>query len=241
MFNFSVKAPEELGFGEALEFADRLRINNVEVPDIFWGKSFYGLNGEETEKIRDMLIESQKKIVLLETGLSPEREDEWKALFRRALTVGVGGIAFDLKENEDPEFLCLLSKNYSIPLYVKNRAGSFIEDEKRMREITEKYPQIRLIFDPYEFVCTQRHPFFHVYYESRIKDRIDFLRINDGLYKTHERVLLHSGCAEIKELASILLSRSFSGYFSFAPYLDKNDFSTYSETLRIFKDELKNM
>ena len=241
MYNFSVKAPGDPGFDGALDFADKLRINNLEVSDTFFGKKLYETNGEEAEKIRCMLIDSGKKIVLLETGLTPEKKDEWKLLFRKALTLNIGGIAFDLKEKDDPSFLCSLSKACSIPLYIKNSADGFVNDETKMRTITEKYPQIRLIFDPYEFVCTERHPFFHVYYESKIKDSIDFLRVNDGLYKTHDRVMLRSGCAEIKELASIMLSRSYAGYFSFTPYLDSNDLSTYRKTLSIFKDELKKM
>ena len=241
MYNYSIKAPEGLEFDEALDFADALRINNIETPDVFYGKKLYEMNGEETEIIRNMLIDSGKKIVLLESGLTPDRKEEWKTLFRKALTLNVSGISFVLSENDDPSFICFLSKSYSIPLYLSNRAGSFIEDENKMREMTKKYPQIRLIFDPYEFVCKERHPFFHAYYASKIKDSIDFLRINDGLFRTHEKVMLHSGCAEIKELASIMLSRSYKGYFSLTPYLDKNDLSSYREVLRIFKNELKNM
>lgn len=241
MFDYSIRTPEFGSFEKELEFADELRINNVETSDVFFGKRLCALDGEETEKLRDLLIDSGKKIVLLECSLPLSDEDGWKMTFRKALTLNVRGIGIVLGEKDDPSFVCFLSKTYSIPLYIKNTAGSFVEDENRMKELTDAYPELRLIFDPYEFVCKERHPFFHAYYASKIKDRIDFLRINDGLYGTHERVMLHSGCCEIKELASIMLSRSYKGYFSFTPYLDKNGLDTYKETIKIFKNELKNM
>ncbi|HBN85291.1 MAG TPA: hypothetical protein DDZ89_15780, partial [Clostridiales bacterium] len=64
------------------------------------------------------------------------------------------------------------------------------------------------------------------------------LRINDCLFKTKKQVLPGKGNSEIKEMASILLARSFDGWFSIGSYgqgIDPED------VLSHFKESLKHM
>ena len=88
---------------------------------------------------------------------------------------------------------------------------------------------------------TERHPFFHAYYASRIKNDIGFLRICDGLYRTHEAVPLGHGCAEVKELTSIIQCRTYEGYFSFIPYMPDMDLDAYRACVETFKGLLKRL
>ena len=72
--------------------------------------------------------------------------------------------------------------------------------------------RVKAAFNPLEFVRVGEGPFLETYSKTRIKKYIDLMFINDGL-ATGERTALEEGLAEIKELISILRSRSFSGTF----------------------------
>lgn len=242
MYNFSVEISDKiaLGFEEKLIASTELGINNIEVTDVINGKPLYMQNGEETEIIRDLLIDYGKRIVLLTTSLPMNDEKNLNLLFRKALTLNVKGIKILPNENDDLTFVRKLSDSYNIPLLFENNSKSFINHESKMLELI-KDTSATLIFNPFEFVCMQRHPFFHVYYSSKLKNNVSFLRITDGLYNVHTPIMLYHGCAEVKELASIMLSRSFDGYFSFTPYLPDMTLEQYKECIGIFKKQLKNM
>ena len=71
---------------------------------------------------------------------------------------------------------------------------------------------VKAAFNPLEFVRTGEGPFLGTYSKTKIKKYIGLMFINDGL-ATGEQTALEEGLAEIKELISILRSRSFSGTF----------------------------
>ena len=79
-----------------------------------------------------------------------------------------------------------------------------------------------------------------MFYTSKLKNRIRFLRLNDSLYSTGEPTRLAGGNGEIKELVSILLTRSFDGWFSVTPYRG-NSVEAMSQTLGEYRFLLKNM
>ncbi|MBE6671350.1 MAG: hypothetical protein E7593_04015 [Ruminococcaceae bacterium] len=242
MYNFSIEISDKIAndFESKLKTATTLGINNIEVVDKINGISLHQMNGKQLEEIRDLLIDYGKRIVLYTTYLDVNDKESFNLLFRRALTLNVKGIKIVPKENDDISFVSKLSKTYGIPLLIENNADSFIKDETALKDvIADKNAYV--IFNPFEIVRTQRHPFFHAYYTSKIKNNISFLRINDGLYNTHEPIMLYHGCAEVKELASIMLSRSFDGYFSFTPYLPDMTLEQYKECIDTFKKQLKNM
>lgn len=243
MYNFSVKISDNTAksFEEKLKASSELGINNIETDDTIDDKALYLMTGSEIENIRDLLIDYGKRVVLLTTSLDISDKKNFNLLFRKALTLNVKGIKILPKENDDLTYVLDLSKSYGIPLLFENNSNSFINNENTMLDLVKNRKQTSLIFNPFEFVCMQRHPFFHVYYSSKIKNRISFLRINDGLYNTNTPIMLYHGCAEVKEIASIMLSRSFDGYFSFVPYLPDMTLDMYKECIAIFKKQLKNM
>ena len=63
----------------------------------------------------------------------------------------------------------------------------------------------------------------------------------DGLFCERRPVLPGQGNAEIKELASILLARSFDGYFSFSDYFGQLNLDGLLEYIAAFKTLLKQM
>lgn len=243
MYNFSIEISDKLAkaFEDKLKVSSELGINNVEISDTVNGTPIYKMTGEQLEAIRDLLIDYGKRIVLLSTDLDVNDKESLNLLFRRALVLNVKGIKLSPKESDDLTFVKKLSRSYGIPLLYENNSKTFINNENVMQELIKDDPSAGLVFNPFEFVCMQRHPFFHVYYSSKIKNRISFLRITDGLYNEHTPIMLHHGCAEVKELASIMLSRSFDGYFSFTPYLPDMTLEQYKECISIFKKDLKMM
>lgn len=242
MYNFSVEISDLVAasFEDKLKASTELGINNIEISDVVDGTKFCCLGGEQLERMRDLLIDHGKRIVLLSTSLDTSDKENFNLLFRNALVLNVKGIKITPKENDDTAYITRLSRSYGIPLFFENCADSFLNCEQTMQSLASSTDG-RLIFNPLEFVKMSRHPFFHVYYASKIKDMIAFLRINDGLYKSNEPIMLYHGCAEVKELASIMLSRSYDGYFSFTPYLSDMTLDTYREIVSVFKKQLKNM
>ncbi|MBR5314745.1 MAG: hypothetical protein IKU45_04985 [Clostridia bacterium] len=243
MYNFSIEISDKIAksFEEKLKVSSELGINNIETSEIINGKELYKMTGEEHEAIRDLLIDYGKRIVLLSTNLEMSDKENLNLLFRKALVLNVKGIKINPKENDDLTYVKKLSESYSIPLLIENNSKTFINNENTMIDLIKDSEKAGLVFNPFEFVCMQRHPFFHVYYSSKIKNKIAFLRITDGLYNVHEPIMLYHGCAEVKELTSIMLSRSFDGYFSFTPYLPDMSLEQYKECISIYKKQLKNM
>lgn len=243
MYNFSIYIPDSIAesFEDKMKTANKLCIYNIETGDVFDNTPLYSMGGEQTEIIRSLCIEHMTRIVLISTSLDVNDRENINLLFRKAMVLNVKGIRITPKPEDDLTYIRNVAKSYSIKLYIENKASGHIKDENVMFDYVKDNNVTRLIFNPLEIVFTQRHPFFHSYYASKIKNHIDFLRINDGLYTENKPIELANGCAEIKELASIMLSRSYDGYFSFTPYLPNMSIDDFKKCIETFKHHLKNM
>ena len=151
---------------------------------------------------------------------------------------------YDTVQNavEDLKECALDAKCYGIRLCVENHHDSILSRNKDMEMLVKCVEEnIYTIFNPLCYAYMRAHPFFHEFYGSKLKNNITFLRVNDGLFCERKPELPGQGNAEIKELASILLSRSFDGYFSFTDYfgqMSRQDLLAYIEA---FKTLLKQM
>ncbi|MDF2714802.1 MAG: hypothetical protein K0R28_1727 [Paenibacillus sp.] len=253
MFNFSLRVEERTaaGLAEQIETCSELQIPNMEINDDVGGKLIAELTGGELETYRNMLIEHHKKIVLL-NGSKPAADfGYYKKLFAKALLLQAENVKVTVSGHEaeaEAEIEALrrlvhAAKAYGIGLVIENDSRSPYSDDRSM---TALYSRIKddntaIVFNPLEFVRTKAHPFFHIYYNSKLKGYVRFLRVNDGLYKDGTAVLPGEGNAEVKELASILLKRSYKGYFSFTPYMAETDLSRYRHMLDRFKKMLKEL
>jgi hypothetical protein len=92
-----------------------------------------------------------------------------------------------------------------------------------------------VIFNPLEYCRMKSHPFFHEFYNSKLKKEIKFLRINDGLFRDGSPSLPCEGNGEIKEMVSILLSMGFKGYFSLSPYFQDMDLGKFTSVANKLK------
>jgi sugar phosphate isomerase/epimerase len=254
VFNFSIKVDGRAaaGLSQQIELCSELQISNLEIDDDVGGQPIVELTGAELERYRSLLIEHHKKIVLLNGSKPAIDYDYYKKLLTKALQlqaehIKIPAIGQEADEESETEALCRLvqaAKAYGIGLVVENDSSTTLSDD---RGVTAFYGRMKdgntgIVFNPLEFVRRKAHPFFHVYYSSKLKGDIRFLRVNDGLFADGRPVLPGQGNAEVKELASILLKRSYRGYFSFTPYMEeKTDEAGYRSMLDSFKKMLKEL
>jgi len=94
-----------------------------------------------------------------------------------------------------------------------------------------------LAFNPANFAAAGQKPFLDT--SSSLRKWIRVLYVNDGLFRGGAR-LPGYGNAEIKELISIMRCRSFNGYLSIKPGLDRTP-DTFRKAVRALQRLLEAM
>lgn len=245
MFKYSVYN-KSLNLTELASYAERLKTSYLETGNILSRDGEF-VPWNRVEDVRNFLIDNQKIIICMDTEVPFHDIDYHKELFKRAVLIGIKYIRPEMDESVAKQSerqnqlieLCKAARAYNIGVLVENSANEpqvtdFFENLFK-DDLTVK-PQF--IFNPLEYVREKAHPFFHKFYNSRLKNDIKILRINDGLFKSGKPVLPGEGNAEVKEMASILLSRNFGGWFSVGPYAENID---PEDVIDGFKVSLKNM
>jgi len=249
MYKFSIAPPDHLapGFEEKLALCDKVRCAYVELSDII-DRTFLGdMDGDTIENMRNLLIDYGKTISLVTyTGKISDRE-RFHGLLRNAHLLGVKNLKVDVCNTVQSTVADLSecaqdAKCYGIRLCLENRHDSVLSRNADMELLVKQAgDNICTIFNPLCYAYMRAHPFFHEFYGSKLKNKITFLRVNDGLFCERRPMLPGQGNAEIKELASILLSRSFDGYFSFTDYFGQMNEEELFAYIATFKSLLKQM
>lgn len=217
----SVKVPGSLAanFAERLALLRVLKLHHLEVSEE--EIRVERLRIGDVLDMRDQLVDENCEVVAYETRLEDKSPDELNTLFQHLHILKVRNILLSDEEGASGRIgECFsLSKSYGIRVLLENHAGGRLatagDAEAFLKDHKDDEPGI--VFNPLEYVRTQRHPFFHVYYASRMKNHIQMLRINDGLFSDGTACFPGHGNGEVKELISIMLSRSFDGVFSIVP------------------------
>jgi hypothetical protein len=116
-----------------------------------------------------------------------------------------------------------------IRILVENTHTSSAAFVEQLKTLEKRLPYAKAAFNPLAFVTSGENPFLKSYYQTSIKSRIGALYINDGL-ATGQHLVIEEGLAEIKELISILMCRSFDGFF----ILHGPDHTRFPETMKKF-------
>lgn len=251
MYKFSIAPSDFLasGFEDKLALCEETRCGYVELSDIIENKFLGDMDGDTIETMRSLLIDYSKIISLITyTGKISDYE-RFCALLRNAHLLGVKAIkvgcdGYDTIRDAVADIAeCAQdAKCYGIRLCVENRHDSILQRNKDMEELVKSAGEnVYTIFNPLCYAYMRSHPFFHEFYGSKLKNNITFLRVNDGLFCERRPELPGQGNAEIKELASILLSRSFDGYFSFTDYFGQMSWEDLQTYIAAFKMLLKQM
>ena len=234
---------------EGICVASSLGIPNLETGSALDQVPYWKLNGNQSLDIRNKLIDYGKRIVLALFDYPLENLDAYRSAFRRAHLLNAehvkikppGGI--QAGQEDTLSEIAHMGKAYGIRVLFENDHASLLCDDESMTRFYNQLAQqeIGFIYNPIEFVAGHHHPFFHMFYNSKLKNDIVFLRLCDGLYSTQKPMPLCQGNAEIKELISILLSRTYHGYFSVFPYLPGDPTASYASTYQEFKAILKTL
>ena len=251
MYKFSLAPSDSLapGFEEKLILCDRAHCAYVELSDSINNIFLGDLDGDTVETMRNLLIDYGKIIALVTyTGRISDRE-RFRGLLRKAHLLGVNAIkvvcdGYDTVQDTVAEITeCAQdAKCYGIRLCVENRQDSILSRNKDMEQLVKSAgDNVYTIFNPLGYAYMRSHPFFHEFYGSKLKNNIAFLRVNDGLFCERRPMLPGQGNGEIKELASILLARSFDGFFSFSDYFGQLREEELLEYIAAFKTLLKQM
>ncbi len=247
MINSCVYIPDSMAgdFAGKLDLAGRLLFGSLEFGWSFAGRPFDRLSGEENERCRCLLLETNKKIALLNCPVPPADQAAYRSILRQAYWLGVENICVPAVSAGDLEALRNISRMgraYDIGIVIEPSSDSELGDDQALRALYRSLDnEIGLVFNPLTYVRQKKHPFFHIFYQSNFKNQIRFLRVNDGLYHDGSPVGLTEGNAEIKELASILLSRSFKGYFALSPYLPDMSLPEYEVLISGFRHLLQTL
>lgn len=229
---------------EGLSVADKLHINDIAVAS-FEGKPLEACSGAEVENIRCALIDSNKTIVLLHTELPLADTATYNTLFRKAHLLNVKNVRIHLTAQtptaEQVSEILKMANAWNIGIVFQNDPETFFRDDPSMTAFMKGLGEHAAIsFDPAGFVALAKHPFFHVFYGSKLKNRVRFLQLQDSLYADGAPMPLGGGNGEVKELISILLSRSYDGWFCITPYLD-NTPDGMASSLQQYRQLLKTM
>lgn len=251
MYKFSIAPPEHLapGFEDKLALCCKTCCAYVELSDILENTFLGDMDGDGLETMRNLLIDYGKTISLLTyTGTLSDRE-RFRRLLRSAHLLGVKAVKVSCDEYAavteavaDVAECAQDAMCYGIRLCVENRQDSVLSRNKDMEALVKAAGEnVYTVFNPLCYAYMRAHPFFHEFYASKLKNNITVLRVNDGLFCDRKPTLPGQGNAEIKELASILLARSFEGYFSFTDYFGRQSLEDLQAYIRTFKDLLKQM
>ncbi len=214
MYNFSI----ELGKNNT----DSLGIKNFEVVDGHFGTLLSKMSPAEVEDVRVSLIKSLNKIVVYTAYESVKDYDSYVQFFRNAHLIGVENVKLDLEAvkgatNEEILEIVKIGAAFSIKVLFELEAESFESyNFDWYKEI--KSQNTGLIFNANEFAKMGKGAFLGILYKSKYKDDIVVVRVCDMVFEGNRPVLPEKGNAEIKEVASCLLARSYKGYFSFTKY-----------------------
>lgn len=251
MYQFSLAPTDSLapGFEDKLRACDRTGCAYVELSDRIDNTFLGDMDGDAIETMRNLLIDYGKIISLITYTGKLSDQERFRKLLRNAHFLGAKAIkvscdGYDTVEAAigDITECAQDAKCYGIRLCVENKHDSVLSRNQDMEALVKAAGEnVYTIFNPLCYAYMRAHPFFHEFYGSKLKNNIAFLRVNDGLFCERRPVLPGQGNAEVKELASILLSRSFTGYFSFTDYFGDMSWDGLLEYIAAFKTLLKQM
>ncbi len=224
-----------------LDVLQDLNIRHLEMRGV-WGKNVLALTDAEVQTIRAKLRERGIGVSAIGSPIGKIRIDEpfepHIADFRRALDLAEffgspyirifsffvpdgQADAFRAPVMERLEVLLAEAKGHPVVLLHENERHIYGDIPRRCRDIHETLssPQLRMTFDPANFVMCGAQPFSEGY--PLLKDYVDYVHIKDGLMAEQRVVPAGQGDGEVRELLVALKEREFEGFLSLEPHLSQ--------------------
>lgn len=219
---------------------DALGIGYVELRSA-WGVGVLDLDEGQLDRARRTLAEHGIGVSAVGSPIGKigvhDDFDEHLRGFRRALHVAAvleapyirvfsfflpGG---DLPASHRDEVLARLgvlageARGHDVILAHENEKGIYGDTPERCLDIVESVgsPQLRLTWDPANFVQCQVRPYTDGY--AQLRPYLEYVQIKDALLPTGEVVPAGEGDGEVPETLRALRADHFDGFFSLEPHL----------------------
>ncbi len=224
MYHISIAPGRTEGFADQLALCRRLGVVNLELDGTLDGVPFSELSAACLEDARAALIDSGVRIVLAAISADPRDDAALRRFFRAAFTLHVESVLLPVPAQgvTDAESFAecwttaaRYAKSYGMGVLVSNDAESFLSTDEALTAVVRALDRFDCgaVFDGVAYQKTGLYPFFGACYKSHIKNRIRVLRIGD-LHADGTPARLDRGACGLREVTSLLLARSFDGYFS---------------------------
>lgn len=222
-----------------LDVLEELGIRYLEFRGV-WGKNVLALDDKEIERVKEALdargigvsaIGSPIGKIQIDDPFAPHLEH-----FRRAVELAewlgapyIRMFSFFVPEGQADDFraevmerleaLLAAAQGHDVTLVHENERHIYGDIPRRCRDILETFdsPQLRMTFDPANFVLCGVHPVSDGY--ELLKDYIDYLHIKDALMDEGQVVPAGQGDGELRELLRRLQQSGFDGFASLEPHL----------------------
>jgi sugar phosphate isomerase/epimerase len=222
-----------------LDVLASLDIQHLELRGV-WGKNVLALSDAEVETVRATLAQRGIKVSAIGSPIGKIKIDDpfppHLEAFRRAITVAerlecpyIRIFSFFVPKGEADAYraqvmermkaLLGAAQGHAVTLLHENESDIYGDIPRRCRDIHETLatPQLRMTFDPANFVMNQVRPFSEGW--PLLKDYVDYVHIKDGLMAEKRVVPAGQGDGEVRELLRELVARGYDGFLSLEPHL----------------------
>jgi len=222
-----------------LDTLEKLGIKFLELRGV-WGKNVLELTDEEAEAIKKELDKRGMGVSAIGSPIGKIQIDDpfepHLEAFRRAIQLAeffgskyIRMFSFFVPEGQADAYreqvmerlraFLEVVEGHPIVLLHENERHIYGDIPRRCRDIFETLPspQLRMTFDPANFVMCGVRPFTEAY--PLLQDYIEYLHIKDGLMKEKRVVPAGQGDGEVRELLAALQKKGFEGFASLEPHL----------------------
>jgi sugar phosphate isomerase/epimerase len=222
-----------------LDTFQRLGIQHIEFRGV-WGKNVLDLTDEQVKKVKSALTKRGMKVSAIGSPIGKIGiEDPFEPhldRFVRAIDLAeffgcryIRIFSFFVPEGEADDYrpevidrlgtLLDMVEGHPVVLLHENERHIYGDIPRRCADIFESLPspQLRMTFDPANFVICGVRPFTEGY--ELLKDYIDYVHIKDALLVEQKVVPAGEGDGEVEKLLRALKARNYDGFLSLEPHL----------------------
>jgi 3-dehydroshikimate dehydratase len=232
-----------------LDVLEELNIHYLELRGV-WGKNVLALSDQEVQTLKAELDNRGVKVSAIGSPIGKIKIDDpfepHLADFRRAIALAeyleapyIRIFSFFVPEGQADAYrskvlermraLLKEAEGHPVILLHENERHIYGDIPRRCHDIlaTLASPQLRMTFDPANFVMCGVRPFAEGY--RMLKDYVEYVHVKDGLLAEKRVVPAGKGDGEVRELLSALKARGFDGFLSLEPHLAQaGEFSGFS-------------
>lgn len=247
MYHYSI-APKA-SFSDAIKLCQTLNVPNMESDGTLDGVLLSDLTPAVLEDARETLISTGVRIVSADLACDLSDDTALRRFFAAAHFLHIENVIAPTPASDDLNAYISLcetpakyAQSYGIGFLIVNDSDSVLKEEKNVAQVVrslEKY-DCAAVFDTAAYQKAGAYPFFGALYSSHIKNRIRMIRVGD-LDREYKPVPLAHGICGVRECVSLLLARSFDGYFSLPALYDQKTADDWRVLLNDTRHMLINM